>query len=447
MTFRTLLASVIGASAAATFAPVGETQSSNQTGTFGIEYGTGRVICTGDSDGRGEGHEVLDESYARSAAWDARIFGSTQSICQPDAPVFETVDSGTWERTAAFVGQDSQGRTAEMRLYVLDAQFTWAFGSSRQIMKDETPARFLFIFGRPMFLSEFCAGDAAVAIGAASFEGARDVNARLARARAGTIGNEMDRLAQSCGEETPPALHYLNLGEFTAETACMRAGTCSGSDTAPQRRVVLIGIAEAEDGVNLAEAVRDGLNSRTAISVVSAADYDLYEFGELGELQNPPQRTVSATVSLPQAQQFVLVPGASLAPRIGRDSGLAATVRPNRTGVEISGPAGELRSSGGSFANAVSFALGDEVENAVSGQLIEVTVDASGGGFAVSYSTNDVGNSGWKQFNPARGGENSFTYRVPEIAAGRNEYLGFRPTSDSPFVISQISVTVLPSDE
>jgi len=278
MALRTLLSAM---AAFGVMALPAAAQSANQTGTFGIERDTGRIICTGDNDGRGEGHEALDASYARSAAWDARIFGTSNSICTPDAPVFETVDTGVWERTASFVGTDSQGRTADLRLYVLDAQFTWAFGSSRVIMQGADPARFLYIFGRPMFLSEFCSGDAAVAIGAASFEGERELNARLARSRAGTIGNEMERLAESCGSDTPPELHYLNLGEFTAETACMRAGTCSGNDTAPQRRVVLIGVADAEPGVNLAEAVRDGLNDRTAVSVMSAADYDLFEFGAL----------------------------------------------------------------------------------------------------------------------------------------------------------------------
>lgn len=281
MAFGKFFAAALAAGITGALAMQSDAQSANQTGTFGIELGTGKIICTGDNDGRGEGHEVLDESYARSAAWDARVFGTTDSVCKPDAPVFETVDSGVWERTSSFIGTDSQGRTADLRLYVLDAQFTWAFGSSQQIMQGETPARFLYIFGRPMFLSEFCAGDAAIAIGAASFEGARDVNARLAGARAGTIGGEMTRLAQSCGEETPPTLHRLNLGEFTAETACMRAGTCTGSDTAPQRRVVLIGVDNAEPGVNLAEAVRDGLSSRTAMSVMSAADYDLFEFSAL----------------------------------------------------------------------------------------------------------------------------------------------------------------------
>lgn len=445
MALRILLAAAALVGVGSIMAPPLNAQSASQTGTFGTEIGTGRVICTGDNDGRGEGHEALDESYRRSAAWDARVFGTMDSVCKPDAPVFETVDSGVWERTASFTGQDSQGRTADLRLYVLDAQFTWAFGSSREIMQGTDPARFLYIFGRPMFLSEFCAGDAAVAIGAASFEGERELNARLARARAGTVGNEMQRLTQNCGQDTPPTLHYLNLGEFTAETACMRAGTCSGNDTAPQRRVVIIGIDDAEPGINLAEAVRDGLTSSTAMSVLSAADYERYEFGAIGETTTAGPVRVSAPVAPARSTNpsFVLVPGVNADARIGQSSGLDATVL--AAGVRIAGPAGELGPSTRQLPNGVAFSLGEDIENAVSGKTIEVSIDASGGSFAVAYSTNEVGNSGWRTFDAAPWGTtNTFTYRVPAMAAGAGEFIGFRPTSSVPFVVSRISITVQP---
>lgn len=254
-------------------------QDTNQ-GTFGIERGTGKIICTGDGDGSGEGQAPLDESYARSAAWDARVLG-VENVCQAsNDPVFETVDAGAWERTEMFSGTDAEGRRADMRIYVLDQRFTWQFGSSRNIEENGAPASFNFIFGRPNFLGEFCAGDAAVAIGAASFEGEAELNRRLAGNRAQTIAGEMKRLTDFCTPQTPPQLHKINLGEFTAVTDCMRAGTCTQGATSPQRRVVLLAVAEAETGVNLSEAVRNGLASRTALSVLSVDDYGLYTFSD-----------------------------------------------------------------------------------------------------------------------------------------------------------------------
>ncbi|NBC20629.1 MAG: hypothetical protein GVY06_06220 [Alphaproteobacteria bacterium] len=253
-------------------------QSGDQAGTFGIERGTGKVICTGDGDGRGEGHEALDESYARSAAWDRMVLGEAASPCSASAPVFEEIDDGVWQRTALFSGTDSAGRRADMRIYVLEDRFSWSFGSSREIEDDAgEPAKLSFIFGRPMFLGEFCQGDAAVALGAASFEGDPAVNRALSRRRAATLGQQMKRLAGFCAEQTPPELYGLTLGEFTAETPCMRDGSCTGSATSPQRRVVLLGVAEAAEGINLSEAIRSAMGSATARNVLSIEAYETFD--------------------------------------------------------------------------------------------------------------------------------------------------------------------------
>ncbi|MEM9738959.1 MAG: hypothetical protein AAF829_03755 [Pseudomonadota bacterium] len=249
-------------------------------GTFGIERGTGNIICTGDGDGQGEGVQPLDESYARSAAWDRMMFGD-QNQCAPASVEFTEIDEGTWARTQMFSGTDTQGLRADMRIYVLDDRFSWVFGSSQDIEEGDRPARFAYIFGRPAFLGEFCEGDAAVAVGAASYEGDAELNRTLADNRANTIGSQMTRLAGFCGEQTPPELYKVNLGEFTAVTDCMRAGTCTGRATSPQRRVVIIGVSAAEPGVNLSEAVRSGLGTPVASDVITTDEYAAYEFGGL----------------------------------------------------------------------------------------------------------------------------------------------------------------------
>ncbi|MEO0818299.1 MAG: hypothetical protein AAFX86_13470 [Pseudomonadota bacterium] len=267
---------------AVALALMGASEAQEERGTFGIELGTGKIICTGDGDGQGEGVQPLDESYARSAAWDRMMFGE-ENQCAP-APVvveFTEIDEGTWARTQIFTGVDTEGRRADMRIYVLDDRFSWVFGSSQDIEEGDRPARFSYIFGRPMFLGEFCEGDAAVAVGAASFEGDAELNRRLASNRANTIGVQMTRLAGFCGEQTPPDLYKVNLGEFTSVTDCMRAGTCTGRATSPQRRVVIIGVASAEPGVNLSQAVRNGLGTPVASDVVAASDYAVYEFDGL----------------------------------------------------------------------------------------------------------------------------------------------------------------------
>jgi len=261
-------------------AGLAQAQSGDAQGTFGIERGTGAIICTGDDDGQGEGITVLDESYARSAAWDRMMFGQ-DNLCAQTEAVFTEIDEGTWARTPVFTGLDTEGRRADMRIYVLDDRFSWVFGSARDIEEDGRPARFQFIFGRPMFLGEFCEGDGAVALGAASFEGDAELNRQLASRRADTIGEQMVRLAGFCADQGAPELYKANLGEFTAVTDCMRDGTCTGRAASPQRRSVIIGVSRADPGINMTEAIRAGMRTPTAISVLSVDDYAVWEFSGL----------------------------------------------------------------------------------------------------------------------------------------------------------------------
>ncbi|MEO1747972.1 MAG: hypothetical protein AAFR27_05030 [Pseudomonadota bacterium] len=74
----------------------------------------------------------------------------------------------------------------------------------------------------------------------------------------------------------------------------------------------------------------------------------------------------------------------------------------------------------------VSLKLPTEIEQAVSGKLIEVTVEVeplatnAAGQFAVAYSTAAVGDSGWQKFD-LREGQTvfSFRYKVPEHPEGK----------------------------
>jgi hypothetical protein len=48
--------------------------------------------------------------------------------------------------------------------------------------------------------------------------------------------------------------------------------------------------------------------------------------------------------------------------------------------------------------------------------------------FAVAYSTNDVGNSGWRSFPLTdKLADYSFTYSVPKMKAGNSDYIGILP--------------------
>lgn len=78
--------------------------------------------------------------------------------------------------------------------------------------------------------------------------------------------------------------------------------------------------------------------------------------------------------------------------------------------------------------------LTEAFENAASGETVIVTITArrapnsSQADFAASYSTNEVGNSGWHGFKLTDElASHSFTYDVPRIASGKGDYIGILP--------------------
>lgn len=94
-------------------------------------------------------------------------------------------------------------------------------------------------------------------------------------------------------------------------------------------------------------------------------------------------------------------------------------------------------------------------EQAASGRTVRVDVIARSAAsnpspaFAVSYSTADVGNSGWKPFALTdKLTRYSFTYDVPQMKKGQGDFIGFlaHPADAQGAVeISEISAEVLPA--
>ncbi|MEZ5958976.1 MAG: hypothetical protein R3C30_00925 [Hyphomonadaceae bacterium] len=97
----------------------------------------------------------------------------------------------------------------------------------------------------------------------------------------------------------------------------------------------------------------------------------------------------------------------------------------------------------------VSVRMSDDFENQVSGNTVLVTVRAyseqAGGRLGLAYSTNDVGNSGWRDFalttTPA---DYSFTYDVPAKQAGLGDFLGFRSYDNQTVRVVGFQTTVIP---
>ncbi|MEO1406981.1 MAG: hypothetical protein AAFV54_10895, partial [Pseudomonadota bacterium] len=147
--------------------------------SFGVEYGTGRIICTDDND-RDAG--TTGDDYAAAAEWDRRVLG-TENPC---ADELTDLDPGVWRQTRPFEGVDEAGRSAEFRIYVLHDTYSWASGSAEAIQLDGSPVSPATIFSAPNFNDRFCSANASFGLGAASSDGGRTANQQLAAARSVT---------------------------------------------------------------------------------------------------------------------------------------------------------------------------------------------------------------------------------------------------------------------
>jgi len=90
----------------------------------------------------------------------------------------------------------------------------------------------------------------------------------------------------------------------------------------------------------------------------------------------------------------------------------------------------------GAKTGGYSIRLSDEIEKAASGQRITLNVIARAAGtehsrFAVAYSTNDVGNSGWKWFDAQKNWSiHTIEYSVPTMKKALGDYIGILPDSE-----------------
>ena len=120
----------------------------------------------------------------------------------------------------------------------------------------------------------------------------------------------------------------------------------------------------------------------------------------------------------------------------------AGTVEPDvRTaGLQLdSGPASWVMSgviemtarSPGGLTSGFSFPLPAEFEQGASGQTVTIEIAsriAGGGTFAVAYSTNEVGNSGWQDMTATSEYTiQSVQYNVPALRNGSGDFLGIAP--------------------
>lgn len=234
-----------------------QAQDARPEGVFHNKAGTGELICVPVPPNPGD-------DWFRSLAWDQRMFG-TRGPCDPD---LEYIDEGTWGRTVLLSGVDSAGRRADFRFYVLNETYAWALGSASRIEGRGRAANFDALLATEVFFRRFCSSSAALGLGASSYEGETAANHRLSGARANVISQQVSRVVPRCTTASTPDVYAINLGEH-AETP--------GANTADQRKVVIVLMRNAQEGVNIGEALKDAVGDQELVDGFALKNYDLLQ--------------------------------------------------------------------------------------------------------------------------------------------------------------------------
>ena len=246
--------------------PIGTFTASAQSYTFGTELGTGRIICTDDSDYTPNDD---DPSYALAAAWDAYIFGDREVPCY--APLSD-LDPGVWKQSEPFKGRDENGNEADFKIYVLHDAYSWALGSTWQLELNGEEVDPTSIFQAPNFMDRFCNSNTAFAFGASSHEGPRKANERTSGERAKTVSTSLSSVRASCEAGRIPIIFSVNLGEHAYDPSCPTS-ECSVA----QRRVIIISASDISTDLNLPQALAKGIEDQRVFKGLDVKKYSLFD--------------------------------------------------------------------------------------------------------------------------------------------------------------------------
>jgi hypothetical protein len=119
-----------------------------------------------------------------------------------------------------------------------------------------------------------------------------------------------------------------------------------------------------------------------------------------------------------------------------------------KTVLHLSG--GDTAAPSGGRTGGFSIRVPDSLEAAASGKRIRVTVSARAAEgeqaeFSLAYSTNEVGNSGWRKFKASSQFETkSFEYDVPTMKKGYGDYVGILPVPGPGVELETLKVEAIP---
>jgi len=129
--------------------------------------------------------------------------------------------------------------------------------------------------------------------------------------------------------------------------------------------------------------------------------------------------------------EILIVPSADLAGRLAVPKGMTLELTDHGTWIISGKPEGQALPGGQTSGVSVELTNDQEASNANSRLSIKIlarAVDAEKVTGRSAYSTNDVGNSGWRNFEfGSQYSEVAYGYVVPPLEKGRGDFIGILP--------------------
>lgn len=170
----------------------------------------------------------------------------------PAAPKVKKLDS--WEVMPAIIAHDNKGLKATLQVLVISADYSWQLGSVSDVERKGMTSSLSDHLRHPGILRQLESAEKIILVGAASSENA-DRNPLQEEARSETRAENLQLLVKE-NVVANNQIYTLNLGYYVKETSKQNKNTLTSED---QRKVVIIAVFDAEDGLDLEQALKNAL--------------------------------------------------------------------------------------------------------------------------------------------------------------------------------------------
>ncbi len=153
-------------------------------------------------------------------------------------------------------GKDTQGRAASFDFVILTGGYTWALGSTSEVVSNGAPVPEQEVAERvlsPKIRESLASASDLIAVGLASQEGEREREEARALARSSTIAGWLVKVS------TPSVqIWTLTLGQYNKGCKAQE-----DADTSFERPIILTGVRAKAEGTNMQEALADAIGGHT----------------------------------------------------------------------------------------------------------------------------------------------------------------------------------------